>query len=135
MSKVFDSFGDNCQMDSIYLDFRKVFDKVPHFELLSKLSDIGISGKLLMWFHNYLTSRKQLVSINGAHSSVLPVSSGVPQGSILGPFLFLIYINELPDVINSCNVFMFADDTKCFQPIKALSDCSRLQKCVDNLLV
>ena len=133
VSKVFDSFGDNCQMDSVYLDFKKAFDKVPHFALLSKLSHIGISGRLLTWFHNYLTDRKQLVSINGTRSSVLPVSSGVPQGSILGPLLFLVYINDLPDAITSCNIFLFADDTKCCQSIKTLSDCSRLQHCVDVL--
>ena len=121
-------------MDSIYLDFRKVFDKVPHFELLSKLSNISISGKLLVWFHTYLTNRKQLVSINGAYSAVLPVTSGVPQGSILGPLLFLVYINDLPDVVNSCNVFLFADDTKCSRSIKTMNDCFHLQQCVDNLL-
>ena len=135
VSKVLDSFGNNRQMDSVYLDFRKAFDKVPHFALLSKLYHIGISGKLLIWFHNYLTDtcRKQLVSINGTHSSVLPVTSGVPHGGILGPLLFLVYINDLPDVVTSCNIFLFADDTKCSQSVKTLFDCSRLQQCVDIL--
>ena len=73
VSKVFDSFVDNCQMVFIYLDFRKAFDEVPHFELLSKISHINIPGGLLMWFHKYLTNRKQLVSINSVHSLVLPV--------------------------------------------------------------
>ena len=122
-----------CQADSIYLDFRKAFDRVPHLELLSKLKSIGISGRLLSWFCCYLSNRKQLVSINGSHSSVLPVSSGVPQGSILGPLLFLVYINDLPDAITSCKVFLFADDTKCCHSISSVSNCEQLQNCLDKL--
>ena len=80
LNNVVDSFTNKHQFDTIlYLDFRKAFDKVPHPELLHKLS---ISGTLLKWFSNYLMNRKQLVSINGNHSTILPVSSGVPQGSI-----------------------------------------------------
>ena len=122
-----------CQADSIYLYFRKEFDRVPHLELLSKLESIGICGRLLSWFCCYLSNRKQLVSINGSHSSVLPVSSGVPQGSILGLLLFLVYINDLPDTITSCKVFLFADDTKCCQPISAVSYCEQLQNCLHKL--
>ena len=106
---------------------------MPHSELLSKLNSIGISGRLLSWFRCYLSDRNQLVSINGSHSSVLPVSSGVPQGSILGPLLFLVYINDLPDAISSCSVFLFADDTKCCRPIKSITNCEQLQDCLDKL--
>ncbi len=133
MSKIHDSFNDNCQIDSIYLDFRKAFDKVSHFKLLLKLSNAGISGNVLKWFHNYLSNRLQLVSINGVHSSVLSVSSGVPQGSVLGPLLFLVFINDLPAMAASSNVYLFADDTKCCQHIKVQSDCSHVQQCIDNL--
>ena len=95
---------------------------------------MGISGKLLQWFENYLSNRTQLVSINGTHSSVLPVSSGVPQGSILGPLLFLIYINDLPVCASFGSVYMFADDTKCCLPITVLSDSLNLQLNLDKLL-
>lgn len=122
-----------CQVDSIYLDFRKAFDRVPHLELLSKLKRSGISGRLLSWFRCYLSNRKQLVSINGSHSSVLPVSSGVPQGSILGPLLFLVYINDLPNTITPFKVFLFADDTKCCHPVSSILNCYQLQNCLDKL--
>ena len=118
---------------TLFTLFRKAFDRVPHLELLSKLKSIGISGRLLSWFCCYLSNRKQLISINGSHSSVLPVSSGVPQGSILGPLLFLVYINDLPDAITSCKVFLFADDTKCYHPISSASNCEQLQNCLDKL--
>ena len=104
------------------MDFKQTFDKVPHFYLLSILSDFGISGNVLKCFYNYLMNRKQLVSINGARSSVLQVSSGVPQSSILGPLLFLIYINDLTNIESACNVFLFADDTKCSQIIRLVDD-------------
>ena len=131
---ILDSFQNNFQFDAIYLDFRKAFDTVPHFELLTKLRNLGNTGKLFMWFHNYLSDRKQLVSINGCHSTVLPVWSGVPQGSILGPLLFLVYINDLPDVVSTSKVFLFADDTKCCLPITTPLDCDQLQENIDNLV-
>ena len=130
---VVDSFTNKHQLDTIYMDFRKAFDKVPHPELLHKLRNIGISGTLLKWFSNYLMNRKQLVSINGNHSTILPVSSGVPQGSILGPLLFLVYINDLPQYADNCKVFLFADDTKCCHQIQSFSDISDLQASINRL--
>ena len=95
----------------VFCDISKAFDRVWHDGLLFKLSSIGISGRLLYWFRNYLADRKQRVVINGCTSEFKLVEAGVPQGSILGPLLFLIYINDIVRELN-CNVRLFADDTQ-----------------------
>ena len=97
-------------LDVSYLDFAKAFDSVPHKRLLSKLKTYGVRGKLLRWIESFLTGRLQRVLIQGDASSWCPVTSGIPQGSVLGPTLFIIYVNDLPDSVTN-SVSMFADDT------------------------
>ena len=98
----------------ILLDFSKAFDTVDHDILLTKLSHYGIRGVPLLWFQSYLSNRQQFVTYNGVSSSVKTVKCGVPQGSILGPLLFLIYINDLVNVCSHCLPILFADDTNLF---------------------
>ena len=93
--------------DLILLDFSKAFDKVSHEKLIQKLHYYGIRGDTLRWIKDFLDNRKQAIVINGVNSDCIPVSSGVPQGSVL---LFLVYINDLPEQVRS-RVSLFADDT------------------------
>ena len=97
----------------VFLDITKAFDRVWHRGLLHKLYSIGISGHLLKWFESYLSDRQQRVVINGKTSSYMKIPAGVPQGSILGPLLFLIYINDIVTELN-CSIRLFADDTSLY---------------------
>lgn len=108
------NFLDNGHcVDTIYLDFAKAFDKVPHQRLLQKICSHGISGQLLTWISSWLNGRRQRVQISGNKSGWLDVASGIPQGSVLGPLLFLMFINDLgADVTESTVILKFADDTK-----------------------
>ena len=119
-------------VDSIYFDFSKAFDTVPHRRLSGKMEAYGIKGKLLAWIEAFLTGREQIVRVNGELSSPKPVLSGIPQGSVLGPLLFVLYINDLPDVVQS-NVLLFADDTKIFKQVTTKEDADALQNDIDAL--
>ena len=112
----FTTFLENNEcIDVIYLDFAKAFDTVPHNRLLTKLHAYGINGNILQWIKAFLSNRKQRVRVNSSYSKYTNVTSGIPQGSILGPILFIIYINDLPDCVQSiCKIF--ADDTKAYKP-------------------
>lgn len=100
------------------MDFQKAFDSVPHERLLKKLQHYGITGDLYNWIKDFLQGRTQQVVINNESSTPLPVTSGVPQGSVLGPVLFVLYINDLPSNVTS-NAYLFADDAKIFRPMNS----------------
>ena len=112
----------NC-IDIVYLDFQKAFDSVPHQRLLTKLKGYGFKGKLLTWVENFLKNRKQ---VDGSSSDLADVTSGIPLGSVLGPTLFLIYINDLPDVVHNF-VKLFADDAKLYAVVNTVDDAKTVQ--------
>ena len=122
--------GDS--IDTVCLDFTKAFDKVPHNRLMSKINSIGFNTETLHWIKAFLSDRVQQVCINGANSTWKPVTSGIPQGSVLGPILFVPNINDLPSNILS-DVYMFADDTKIFNIMKSPEDQEILQNDLDSL--
>jgi len=111
----------------VYLDYRKALDCVSHRRLIEKLKGFGINGKLLQWLESFLTSRTMSVMLSGTFSQLLEVLTGVPQGSVLGPLLFLLFVNELPSWIIS-DMKMFADDAKVWCRIKTETDRITLQE-------
>jgi ribonuclease P/MRP protein subunit RPP40 len=104
------------------------FDSVPHKRLIHKMQGYGVEGNLLNWISDFLKDRTQFVSVNGQESERVAVTSGVPQGSVLGPTLFIYYINDLPEVTESGSK-IFADDTKGFNTIKSDEDHIKQQEC------
>ena len=120
------------QTDLIIMDFAKAFDKVPHRRLLHKLDYYGIRGSTHKWINSWLSGRTQKVVLDGQASDPVPVLSGVPQGSVLGPILFLIFINDLPDNIRS-SVRLFADDCVLYRNIHSIQDCFILQEDLTSL--
>ena len=115
------------QVDVAVLDFAKAFDTVPHLSLLGKLDHYGIKGPLHNWIGSFLTGRTQSVLVDGEKSDFVSVHSGVPQGTVLGPLLFLIYINDLPKNVTS-SVRLFADDCLLYRPISSAADSLALQR-------
>ena len=108
---VIDLLETGVPVDLLYFDFTKAFDRVPHYRLISKLENLGIKGKLLNIIKDFLTDRKFRVSVEGSFSTSKDILSGIPQGSVLGPLLFLIYVNDLPEYVKS-PIKLFADDLK-----------------------
>ena len=132
VSDTIDNMSHGTQTDVIVMDFAKAFDKVSHQKLVWKMNRYGICGKTNAWVNSFLTDRTQRVLVEGEQSSVAPVSSGVPQGSVLGPCLFLLYINDMPEGIDS-TVRLFADDTIIYTALKPKSNSITLQQDLDKL--
>ena len=130
-TEILDQVGN---LDIIYCDFIKAFDKVPHKRLLHKIKGYGITGNVLGWIDSFLSNRTQCVIINNTKSTSSLVTSGIPEGSVLGPILFVLYIYDHPDVVDKySHVFLFADDTKVFREINSPEDLQILQNYIDNL--
>lgn len=121
------SFEKGFQVDSIYLDFSKAFDKISHYILISKLSKMGFHSKSLQWISSYLSNRRCIVSIDGYNSVPYIVTSGVPQGSILGPLLFNLFINDISSCISYSRCLLYADDMKLFKCVTNMLDATLLQ--------
>lgn len=133
MDDLSDSLDRRKSVDVIYTDFSKAFDRVNHYVLLSKLPSIGITGILLNWCKSYLNYRKSMVVVNGYKSDPFDVLSGVPQGSILGPIFFNIFINDIYLRFGNSKCYLFADDLKILRQIDTPNDVLLLQKDLNNL--
>jgi len=131
-NSVMEMLDEGKSVDIVYLDLQKAFDKVPHKRLMKKIKEIGIVGEVYEWLENWLSNRKQRVVLNGKCSDWVNVGSGVPQGSILGPLLFTIFINDLDtNIIN--RMLKFADDTKIWGTVDSKIERENMQKDMDNL--
>ena len=130
--QVLSSLEEGYNVDSIYLDFSKAFDKVDIGILCHKMKSMGITGTLAKWIFSFLSNRKQHIVINGTISKPSEVKSGVPQGTVLGPILFLILINDIDQEVTS-KVSLFADDTRVMGPIKQEDDVENLQRDLDKI--
>ena len=126
-NKILNLLEDGMNIDSVYLDFAKAFDKVDHNIVLQKLSSLGVRGKLLLWIKSFLISRTQRVMVNGILSDPSPVISGVPQGSVIGPLLFLVLLSDIDIDTVSSFLSSFADDTRISKGVSNVADASALQ--------
>ena len=119
----------------LLIDFSKAFDMVEHQILLKKLEHYGIRGSALKWIKSYLGNRKQFVSVGGADSAPLPMMYGVPQGSILGPLLFIIYINDIPEISSFAKFILYADDANIILTAASIDEIGKqLEMLIDNLV-
>ena len=118
---------------SVFFDVRKAFDSVPHATLVSKLQSRGLNDFLLRWVCDYLKGREQRVVLNGVSSRPRPVLSGVPQGSVLGPLLFILYINDLADLKLGSKMVVYADDILLYRSIETNADYNQMQEDVTSI--
>ena len=132
--EVIDSFQHKCQVDVVYLDLVKASNTLDHKLLLEKLYGLGISGVLHNWLNTYLIGREQTVLVNGKFSNAYKVSSGVAQGSRLGPLLFTLFINDLTKVIQHSNLELYADDCRISRKILNSNDVTKLQMDINAVL-
>jgi hypothetical protein len=135
VNDIANTIENKSQKDMILLDFSKAFDKVPHELLLRKLKHYGINTSTLNWITSFLSDRTQEVVVEGSMSKPSPVTSGVPQGSVLGPMMFLLYINDLPNYINNgSSIRLFADDAIIYRDIDSIGEAELLQQDLNCLL-
>lgn len=127
------ALNSGTQVDSIYLDFSKAFDSVNHDILIRKLFNFGVRGSILSWLKSYLINREYQVRIKGNLSNVYYSNSGVPQGSHLGPLLFLLFINDIDEKLQHSKILLYADDVKLFNTINSPLDQTKLQKDLDTI--
>ena len=118
------SVSEGKEIRIVFLDISKAFDRVWHRGLLKKLEHFGIKGCLLEWFRDYLYDRTQRVVVNGQSSDWIRITAGVPQGSVLGPLLFLVFINDIVHVVTNCQIRLFADDTCLFVEVDNRADAA-----------
>ena len=121
---------------TIFFDFSKAFDTVPHGKLLEKLHHYDVHPIIIRWVTSYLTRRRQYVCVNGSRSEIAPVSSGVPQGSVLGPLLFIVYVNDVTNIfLTAGSMVLYADDIALYRPILSSMDFELLQTDVNKLCI
>ena len=133
VDNVLECLNNGEEVDTIYLDYAKAFDKVDHNILLAKLRKYGIKGKVYNWIKEFLRLRIQIVVVEGKKSTFRIVISGVPQGTVIGPILFILYINDLIEVLKHSKGLSFADDTKLVKAISGMQSVSHLKKICGEL--
>lgn len=131
-SEILTKIEQGVEIDAVYTDFSKAFDKVPHHILIDKLHNFGFDGPILNWISSYLRNRKQYVVFDGAKSEVFDASSGVPAGTHGGPDLFLLMINDLTEILSHSNLLLYADDCKIYKQISGVNDQNLLQNDINK---